>query len=139
MPTHIFRHDEASGYCAVDFDNANTWVLVTWKGFVTAQDGERGAEESLRLLQLTHVPFLLNDNSQVTGPWFDSLEWLERVWLPHAERLGLRYVAHVMQPDANAELAAATSYNPFAGRFDLQIFTSVTQAEHWLRECQQTA
>ena len=139
MPTHIFRHNEDRGYCAVDFDKSNNWLLITWKGFVTAQDGEQGAEEALRVLELSHVPFLLNDNSRVNGPWFDSVEWLERVWAPQAERLGLRYVAHVMQPDANADLAAAADHNPFAGRFDLQIFTSVAEAEHWLHECQHQA
>ena len=139
MPTHIFRHDNATGYCAVDFDTANDWLLVTWKGFVTAQDGEQGAEESLRALRLNNVTFLLNDNSQVSGPWFDSVEWLERVWAPQAARLGLRYVAHVMQPDANAELAAAGKHNPFADRFNLQIFSTVAEAERWLHDCQRLA
>ena len=139
MPTHIFRHDNATGHCAVDFDTVNDWLVVTWKGFVTAQDGEQGAEESLRVLRLNNVPFLLNDNSQVSGPWFDSVEWLERVWAPQAARLGLRYVAHVMQPDANAELAAAGAHNPFVNRFNLQIFSTVAEAERWLHDCQQLA
>ena len=139
MKTHVFRHDDSSGYCAVDLDKTKEWLSVKWKGFMTAQDGERGAEESLRLLQLTHIPFLLNANSQFTSPWFDSLEWLERVWAPQAVRLGLRYVAHVMQSDVNTELAAATDRNPFVGRFDLQIFSSVAEAQHWLRECQKAA
>jgi hypothetical protein len=42
---------------------------------------------------------LLNDNSQLTGPWFESTDWLAHVWLPQAEHLGLRYVAHVVQAD----------------------------------------
>ena len=139
MSSHVFRHDSATGYCTADFDTDNGWLLVTWKGFVTAQDGEQGAQESLRMLRLTHVPYLLNDNSQVTGPWFDSMEWLERVWVPQAERLGLRYVAHVMQPDANAELAAGSDHNPFADRFDLQIFSTVAEAQRWLHDCQKPA
>ena len=136
MRQHSLRRPDTTEYCSVEFDAANNWLLVTWKGFVTAQDGERGAEETLRMLELTHVHYLLNDNSLVTGPWFDSVEWLERVWAPQAERLGLRCVAHVMQSDANAELAAAADHDPFAGRFDLQIFSALPEARQWLLECQ---
>ena len=139
MRVHTLRRPDNTEYCSVNFDTANNWLMVIWKGFVTAQDGERGARASLRMLELTHVPYLLNDNSLVTGPWFDSVEWLERVWAPQAERLGLRCVAHVMQPDANAELAAATDHNPFAGLFDIQIFSTVAEAQQWLHDCQQTA
>ena len=139
MPRHILRHIDGTEYCSVEFDETNNWLVVTWKGFVNAQDGERGAQESLKLLRLEHAPYLLNDNSQVIGPWFDSVEWLERVWAPQAERLGLRCVAHVMQPDANAELAVAAERNPFAGRFNLQLFSELPQAQHWLREVRQTA
>ena len=139
MLTQTFHHEHATGYCTVDFDQPNGWLVVTWKGFVTAQDGKRGAQESLRVLELNPTPLLLNDNSQVTGPWFDSVEWLERVWAPQAERLGLRCVAHVMQPDANAGLAAAADHNPFAGRFNFQIFSEVAEARRWLHECQTQA
>lgn len=137
MPRHVLTHSNGQEFCATDFDTANKWMRTTWKGFVTAQDGEAGALEMLSLLRIAHAPYLLNDNSRIEGPWFDSVEWLERVWAPQAERLGLRAVAHVMQPDPNAELAVANgSHNPFAGKFDLQLFTSVAEAESWLREQQ---
>ncbi len=137
MFANILRPDNTDKHCTLDFDETNNWLLVTWKGFVTAQDGERGAEESLRQLNLTHAPYLLNDNSQVTGPWFDSVDWLERVWAPQAEQLGLRFVAHVMQANVNADLAVTADHNPFAGRFELQVFSTVADAQRWLHECQQ--
>lgn len=136
MPRHVLTHSNGQEFCVTDYDEANQWMRTTWKGFVTAQDGEAGALEMLSLLRVTHAPYLLNDNSRIEGPWFDSVEWLERVWAPQAERLGLRAVAHVMQPDPNAELAVATDHNPFAGKFELQLFTSVAEAEMWLREQQ---
>ena len=139
MLSNILRPDGTNKYCTLDFDKANNWLAITWKGFVTALDGEQGAEASLRQLTLTHAPYLLNDNSEVTGPWFDSVEWLERVWAPQAERLGLRYVAHVMQANVNADLAVAADHNPFAGRFELQVFSSLAEAQRWLHECQQQA
>ncbi|OGX87682.1 hypothetical protein BEN47_00510 [Hymenobacter lapidarius] len=122
MLPHLLRRLDGSTFCSHNFDEANNWLLVTWKGFVGVQDAERGAQEALRILQLCHVPYLLNDNSQVAGPWFDSVEWLERVWAPQAARLGLRCVAHVLQADANAELALTANHNPFAAGSSCSFF-----------------
>jgi hypothetical protein len=69
----------------------------------------------------------------MTGPWFDSLEWLAEVWLPQAQRLGLRYVAHVVQADRAHDVL--TSHLLKNLPFDLQIFHDVDDARHWLREC----
>ena len=139
MHRHILTHSDGLEFCTTDYEEESQWVRTTWRGFVTAQDGEGGAMQTLEVLRITHIPYLLNDNSLVEGPWFDSVEWLERVWAPQAERLGLRCVAHVMQPDANADLAAAADHNPFAGLFDIQIFSTVAEAQQWLHDCQQTA
>ena len=136
MHRHILTHSNGQEFCTTDYEEANNWVRTTWKGYVTAQDGEGGARETLDLLGISHAPFLLNDNSQIEGPWFDSVEWLERVWGPQAKRLGLKAVAHVMQADPNTRLDAATLDNPFADLFELQLFTSVSEAEIWLREFQ---
>ena len=137
MPHHILTHSNGQEFCVTDYEQENQWLRTTWKGFVTAQDGEAGALEIISQLRITHSGYLLNDNSRIEGPWFDSVEWLERVWAPQARRLGLRAVAHVMQPDPNAELAVAADHNPFEGLFELQLFTTTAEAEAWLRECQQ--
>jgi len=83
------------------------------------------------------VHYLLNDNSQVLGPWFDSVDWLHRIWAPQAERLGLQYVAHVLQPHTEDDLGLLLRQNPFAGKFELQFFTNLEDAACWLRDCQQ--
>jgi hypothetical protein len=106
---------------------------------VTTQDGHSGATDLLQQLPTAQVHYLLNDNSQVLGPWFDSVDWLQRIWGPHAERLGLRYVAHVLQPHVEDDLGLLLRQNPFAGKFELQFFTTVADAECWLLECQQVA
>ena len=121
-------------YCHITYSERDHWLLVTWKGVVTTQDSQRGATELLQ--QLPPVPYLLNDNSQVLGPWFDSVDWLHRIWAPQAERLGLRYVAHVLQPHTEDDLGLLLRQNPFAGKFDLQFFSSLPDAVSWLRDCQ---
>jgi len=92
----------------------------------------RGAEAYLQYAAQSNCPFLLNDNSQLRGPWFDSFDWLVDVWVPKAAQLGLRAVAHVVQADQASD--SLTTRLPFPLPFELQIFQSPADAQHWLSQ-----
>ncbi|GAB3844215.1 hypothetical protein GCM10028822_01270 [Hymenobacter terrigena] len=113
------------------------WLRATWRGFVDMQEALRGADKYLRTLQDLRNPCLLNDNVELMGPWFDSIEWLERVWVPQATAVGLRYVAHVVQADSLSDILTVHFNHGAAGALELQIFQQVPEAEAWLRICQQ--
>lgn len=122
--------------CTLSFEANNQWLRATWRGFVDPQEATRGAQNYLDHAARFHCPYLLNDNAALQGPWFDSLEWLAETWLPHARRLGLRYVAHVVQADTGTDLFTRTFAGPLTGAVELQIFQHVHEAEEWLRSCQ---
>ncbi|RZL13801.1 MAG: hypothetical protein EOO62_07185 [Hymenobacter sp.] len=84
-----------------------------------------------------HSLYFLNDNTRLRGPWFDSVEWLERVWLPEAIQLGLRYIAHVVQADTHSDILTLTYAVPVTDVLELQLFDDVASAQEWLRTCQQ--
>ena len=136
MFKHTFTRPSGQQYCCTEYREADHWLQATWTGFITTYDGQCGATELLRRLHLKRIPYLLNDNSQVQGPWFDSIDWLERIWAPRAERLGLRYVAHVLQPHIEDGLGLLLRHDPFAGKFELQFFDTLPEARLWLRDCQ---
>lgn len=119
--------------CALFYDETEHWLCATWRGYVDPVEAMHGAEAYLAHAIQTPSAMLLNDNSQLTGPWFESTDWLAHVWLPQAERLGLRYVAHVVQADQHDDIV--TSLKPTNLPFELQIFHELAQAQHWLREC----
>lgn len=96
----------------------------------------RGAATYLAQAGPFHCPYLLNNNVALHGPWFDSLEWLEQVWLPQAQALGLRYVAHVVQADTRTDVLTQAFPGSVVGTFELQLFHQVATAEEWLRHCQ---
>ena len=125
--------------CTLTFEEPNQWLRATWRGFVEMEEAMRGATNYLAHASRFRSPYLLNDNYDLSGPWFDSLEWLEYVWLPHALDLGLRYVAHVVQADTHADFFTRTLPEHLTGALELQIFQEVAQAEAWLRSCQQRA
>jgi hypothetical protein len=124
-----------SSTCRLTYNEANQWLQATWNGYVDPIEARRGAEAYLHHAAQTPSPYLLNDNSQLRGPWFDSLDWLAEVWVPQAIALGLRYVAHVPQADRHADILP----RHLAGTipFELQIFDTLDDAQHWLQTCQQ--
>ncbi len=115
------------------------WLRATWRGFVDMEEALRGAENYLNKLSDLRCAYLLNDNSALYGPWFDSLAWLNRVWTPKATRMGLRYVAHVVQADTKHDTITDTLQLSANCLFELQVFDSVPDAEQWLRSCQAQA
>jgi hypothetical protein len=122
--------------CLLTYDETEGWLRATWSGYVDENEAMRGAESYLSHAAAVPCAYLLNDNTALRGPWFDSLYWLARVWKPRAEQLGLRYVAHVVQVDRSFDIL--TEQLPVPLTFELQIFQDVGQAEHWLRQCQTT-
>ena len=129
--------DTDGSRCTLTFEEADQWLRATWSGHVDAAEAMRGADNYLAKAGPFHCPFLLNDNVELHGSWFDSVEWLERAWLPNALDLGLRYVAHVVQADKGHDILSLTFPEPFVGELELQIFHQVVEAEEWLRSCQQ--
>ncbi|MGI4834137.1 MAG: hypothetical protein ACRYFK_11815 [Janthinobacterium lividum] len=119
--------------CALSYNEAEGWIQGVWSGYVDQAEAMRGAEAYLQRAIIHPSPYLLNDNSGLCGPWFESLDWLLHVWTPQAARLGLRYVAHIVQLDQHHDI--------FSQRlqigtlpFELQIFDDGQDARNWLRE-----
>jgi hypothetical protein len=131
--------DTDGSRCTLTFDEPNGWLRATWRGFIDTEEANRGAESYLVQLANLHNPYLLNDNTGLRGPWFDSLDWLMRIWAPQAARMGLRYVAHVVQADTKHDTVTEAPLNPAACLFELQLFDNVAVAEEWLRTCQTRA
>ena len=126
--------------CALSYDETEYWLQAVWQGYVDQAEAMRGAEAYLQHATQHPCAYLLNDNSRLMGPWFESLEWLLHVWVPQAERLGLRYVAHIVQADQHHDIFTRQHHLPLP--FELQIFQEVEDARHWLasvRDAQQQA
>ncbi len=117
-------------FCALTHEEAERWLRATWRGYVDQAEAMRGAEAYLQHAAQHACTYLLNDNSRLVGPWFESLEWLLHVWVPQAERLGLRYVAHIVQADQHHDIFTRQHRMPLP--FELQIFQNPEDARHWL-------
>lgn len=128
--------DTDGSRCTLSSEGPHGWLRATWRGFVDSEEALRGADNYLKHLATIDCAYLLNDNTELRGPWFDSIDWLMRIWVPQAARMGLRYVAHVVQADTRHDTITDSPRNPANCVFDLQFFDSVAEAEEWLRSCQ---
>lgn len=131
MLVHTLRDTDGSR-CTLTYDESNQWLRATWRGFVDPTEARRGAQQYLDHAPEFQCPYLLNDNQALRGAWFDSVEWLETVWLPQA----LRYVAHVLQADTHTDILTLSFPPHLVDHVELQVFDHVAQAEAWLRSCQ---
>lgn len=122
--------------CALSYDETERWLQAIWRGHVDQTEAMRGADAYLQHAAQQPCAFLFNDNSRLVGPWFESLEWLMHIWVPQAERLGLRYVAHVVQADQHHDIFTRSHTSL---PFELQIFQDREDALHWLREVRDVA
>ncbi len=131
--------DADGSRCTLTFEEADGWLRATWRGFIDPEEAWRGADNYLNQLTGIHCPYLLNDNTDLHGPWFDSLDWLLRIWSPQAARMGLRYVAHVVQADTRHDTLTTAPRHASGCLFELQFFDNVAEAEEWLRARQANA
>jgi hypothetical protein len=124
------------GQCTLSLEQTNGWLRAVWSGYITSADAMSGAMDYLAQVGPLHTLYLLNDNTSLRGPWFDSIEWLDQVWLPQAIQLGLRYIAHVVQADTHNDILTLTCAVPITDVLELQLFDDVASAQEWLRACQ---
>ena len=129
LNTNIDPRDHST--CVLTFDEEEQWLQATWRGFVDSAEALAGATSYLAHAARRPSPYLLNDNTALRGPWFDTLGWLAEVWVPAAVKLGLRYVAHVVQADRSFDIIPTRL--PLSAPFELQVFQDLAQARHWLR------
>jgi hypothetical protein len=125
------------GQCTLTYEKVDGWLRATWTGYIETEHAISGALTYLEQVGPFHCLYLLNDNVALKGPWFDSTRWLEAAWLPQAERLGLRYVAHVVQHDTHNDIMTLRyPRNHVVDSLELQLFDDVEAAKEWLRRCQ---
>jgi len=125
------------GQYTLSLEQHDGWLRAMWSGYITSADAMRGAMNYLEQVGPFHTLYLLNDNTSLRGPWFDSIGWLDRVWLPQAIRLGMRYIAHVVQADTHTDILTLNCAVPITDVLELQLFDDVASAQEWLRACQQ--
>jgi hypothetical protein len=121
-------------YYTMEHDPINNWNYSNWIGFVTVEEVIKGCELGLQFMKGWPNDKLLNDNSEISGPWSGANEWIANQWMPQALKLGLKKFAHIVSPNFFSQLSAKQLVTKIeASNFEMRIFESRKDAEDWLR------
>ena len=126
-------------FISIAYDRANHLVCNDWRGYQTLESIMAGGNACLAEIQQYQCPYLLNDNTHVTGPWDHAVAWIAQDWTPRAMAVGLTHFAHVVSPASFAALSAEAMSSSVGSSFQMRIFGEVTEARRWLRQEQQAA
>lgn len=127
------RSPTGKTYLSIHRPDRDPWVYADWTGYPTAANVSTGALAYLDHMKQQKLTSVLNDNRHLVGRWDNSLDWLQRVWLPHAAVCGLRHWAHLDNVGAMS-IASADGLRQLIGtQFDVEIFSDQAAAENWLR------
>ncbi|MFN8436194.1 MAG: hypothetical protein U0V72_01045 [Cytophagales bacterium] len=118
----------------LEFDEQKNSVYAYWNGFVTIENVKEGAELVAEMLEQTHCPNFINVNTDLTGPWESSNDWIQREWTPRAIKGGLKNFAFVVSPNIFGQLSAM-DLNKRLENFDLEMktFSSLDDAQQWIQ------
>lgn len=113
----------------ISYDPENKYLYCNWLGFQNKDSIMKSGVIILDLLKQKKVSKVLNDNSQVTGPWQEAAEWTATVWFPKMIESGLKHFAWIFSPNIFAELSAKKAM-PSSGI--VKSFNSYNDALSWL-------
>ncbi|MGC3946471.1 MAG: hypothetical protein QM762_18435 [Chryseolinea sp.] len=113
----------------ISYDPANKYIYCNWIGFQNKQSIMESGQVILDQLKKKSVHKVLNDNTQVTGPWQEAAEWTATVWFPEMINAGLRYFAWIFSQNVFAELSAKKA---MPANDIVKSFKGIDEARKWL-------
>jgi hypothetical protein len=113
----------------ITYDAANKYMYCNWIGFQNKQSIMTSGAIILDLLKKKQTAKVLNDNSQVTGPWQEAAEWTSTVWFPEMIAAGLRHFAWIFSSNIFSELSAKKA---MPNNEIVKSFNGLEEARQWL-------
>lgn len=113
----------------ISYDPSNKYLYCNWLGFQNKESIIKSGGIILDLLKQKHVSKVLNDNTQVTGPWQDAAEWTVTEWFPNMIKSGLKHFAWIFSNNIFAELSAKKAMP--SSEF-IRSFNDHREAQTWL-------
>jgi hypothetical protein len=113
----------------IDYDPATKIMSCHWIGFQNKESIMAAGAVILDLLKKKNVSKILNDNTDVTGPWQEAAEWTSKEWFPSMINAGLKYFAWIFSSNIFAEMSAKKA---MPASDVIKSFGSVRDANAWL-------
>lgn len=119
----------------IEFDNANGYIKMFWKGYSSTKEFRQGAEMMLSLLVKHDASKVLGDIKEMIIISSEDQKWLNEDFLPRAIKKGLKIMA-LVQPVHywNNVAVQEVSYKVDKQRLTIQFFKDFESAKMWLMQ-----
>ncbi|WP_114784806.1 hypothetical protein [Botryobacter ruber] len=120
-------------YIAIEFNPADDWIYVNWRGYVNYDTVTAGCEQILHCMQEKHCYKVLNDNTNVEGIWSGASRWVGEDWFPRMKAAGLKHFAWIYSPSTFSRLSTDKALRHTVDIDLIRTFDSLEAAQYWLR------
>jgi hypothetical protein len=114
------------------------WLYADWTGYQAVEQVKQGCEQLLLCMLARQTYDILNDNTNVAGIWTGAAEWVGTNWFPRLRAKGMRRFAWVYSPSRFSQISTDSALQ-VAPPDIAKVFSTMAEAEEWLRERRDTA
>ena len=114
----------------ISYEASSGFLYCQWKGLQDQASVVRGGAAMLEIVKKRGIQFILNDNTLVTGSWWEAALWTADVWFPQMKKAGLRKFAWILSPNIFTELSAKRAMEPYPEI--VKAFHTCEEAYEWL-------
>ena len=114
----------------------NCYIHARWIGMQTLETVIKGGMLYLDMMIKQTCPKLLNDHSELIGPWLVANDWIVNDWMPKVRALGLKHMAQVLAPGIYGKMSFHELHQRIDDNFDIMMFDDPKNAREWLLNSQ---
>ncbi len=112
----------------------NAFIHARWIGVQTLESIKQGGNHYLNMLREQPCSKLLNDHTELIGPWIMANDWISNEWTPKVRELGLAFMAQVMAPGIYGQMSFHDLHQRIENDLEIQMFEHEIPAREWLLE-----
>jgi hypothetical protein len=130
-PTNLhFTNSLGRRYCVIRYIKASQMLHLIWRGTATKESIQEVRSGVLQLLQSYPCPYILNDTQDFfQGPTSTLYHLTESDWDAKVGQLGVRYIAHVLHPDAEIP----DTHHSNGSVPEVKFFLNLLDAMEWIK------
>lgn len=119
-------------YFVAEREAGNAYIQANWIGIQSLETIMYGANQLLIMLQKQPCSTILNNQSELIGPWDDGALFLGKAWAPKARQLGVKNFVQVLAPGIYGKRSFEKFKQVAVQHFQIETFELETDAKAWL-------
>jgi len=118
------------------FDKETKVVVVNFQGVPSLDEFKVQAYKGLELLKESKSNKMLNDITKLEANSLENQDWVQNVWFPEVEKIGLRYFAFLVPENIFGQVSAEQTNEKAEekGVIEIKYFEDKGEALRWLSE-----